>query len=67
MQRLMMERLIAWKIEVKAGSVSHARSLGQYCKLFNPKKYVLTSLDDDKKSVLPLYAFWNLLKWLNAR
>ena len=51
-------------IEVKAGTASHARSLGQYCKKFNPEKSVLTSLDSDKENILPLYAFWNLKKWL---
>ena len=51
-------------IEVKAGTASHARSLGQYCKKFNPEKSVLTSLDCDKKNILPLYAFWNLKAWL---
>jgi len=50
-------------IEVKAESASHAKSLAQYCKLFNPEKYILTSMDDQKKSVLPLYAFWKLRKW----
>jgi predicted AAA+ superfamily ATPase len=51
-------------IEVKAGTAKHARSLGQYCQKFNPEKSVLTSLDNDKENILPLYAFWNLKKWL---
>ena len=51
-------------IEVKAGTARHARSLGQYCKKFNPEKSILTSLDNDKENILPLYAFWNLKKWL---
>ena len=52
-------------IEVKAGTSRHARSLWQYCKKFNPEKFVLTSLDYEKENVLPLYAFWNLKKWLS--
>ena len=51
-------------IEVKAGTASYARSLGQYCKKYNPEKSVLTSLDHDKENILPLYAFWNLKEWL---
>ena len=51
-------------IEVKAGTASRARSLKQYCMKFNPEKSVLTSLDYDKKNVLPLYAFWNLKQWI---
>jgi hypothetical protein len=51
-------------IEVKAGTASHARSLRQYCKKFNPEKSVLTSLDYDKENILPLYVFWNLKQWL---
>jgi len=53
-------------IEVKAETSSHAKSLAQYCKLFKPEKFVLTSLDDPKKNHLPLYAFWNLRKWLDS-
>jgi predicted AAA+ superfamily ATPase len=52
-------------IEVKAASASHARSLGQYCRKYNPEKSVLTSLDYDKENVLPLYMLWNLKRWLN--
>ena len=51
-------------IEVKAGAGSHARSLGQYNKKYQPKKTILTSLDSKKENVLPLYAFWNLKEWL---
>jgi len=51
-------------IEVKAGTASHARSLSQYCKIYNPEKSVLTSMDYDKKNILPLYAFWNFKDWL---
>jgi len=51
-------------IEVKAGSASHTRSLGEYCKKYSPEKSVLTSMDHDKDNVLPLYAFWNLKEWL---
>jgi len=54
-------------IEVKSGSAGRARSLGQYIKKFNPEKPVLTSLDSGKENVLPLYAFWNLKKWLSER
>ena len=53
-------------IEVKAGTATRARSLGQYCRKFNPEKSVLTSLDYDKEKNLPLYAFWNLKKWLRG-
>ena len=53
-------------IEVKAGTAKHARSLGQYCKKFNPEKTVMTSLDYDKENILPLYAFWNLKEWLGT-
>jgi predicted AAA+ superfamily ATPase len=52
-------------IEVKAGTASHARSLGQYCKKFTPQRSVLTSLDHDKENILPLYALGNLPEWLN--
>ena len=41
-------------IEVKAGTASHARSLSEYCRKFNPAKSVLTSLDNDKQHILPL-------------
>jgi len=51
-------------IEVKSGSASHARSIGQYCEKFNPKKSVLTSMDYGKGNTLPLYAFWNFRKML---
>ena len=54
-------------IEVKAGSANQARSLGQYCKKFNPDKSVLTSLYDEKQNILPLYAFWKLKDWLDTR
>ncbi|MDR2711818.1 MAG: AAA family ATPase [Clostridiales bacterium] len=54
-------------IEVKAGTASHARSLLQYCQKYNPEKSVLTSLDHDKESILPLYAFWNLKEWLKNK
>jgi predicted AAA+ superfamily ATPase len=54
-------------IEVKARSASHARSLNRYCKIFNPEKAVLTSLDCDNENILPLYAFWHLKKWLEHR
>jgi len=53
-------------IEVKAGTVSHARSLSQYCKKFGPAKYVLTSMDVGKENVLPLYAFWDFKKWIGG-
>ena len=51
-------------IEVKAGTASRARSLGEYRKKFNPAKSVLTSLDHDKEHILPLYAFWNFRNWV---
>jgi len=51
-------------IEVKAGKAGNARSLGEYCKKFSPAKSVLTSLDGDKKHILPLYAFWDFKKWV---
>ena len=54
-------------IEVKAGNASRARSLLQYNIRFNPKKSVLTSMDNDKEDILPLYAFWNLKEWLNKK
>ena len=54
-------------IEVKAGTASHARSLGQYCKKFSPEKSVLTSLDYDKANILPIYGFWNLKQWLKRQ
>jgi len=53
-------------IEVKAGTVSHARSLSQYCKKYRPEKSVLTSMDYEKENVLPLYAFWKLKEWLKS-
>lgn len=54
-------------IEVKAGTISHARSLGEYCKKYSPHKSVLTSLDSDKGNVLPLYAFWNFRAWIHRK
>jgi hypothetical protein len=51
-------------VEVKAGSASKARSLSQYRMRFAPKKSVLTSMDNDRDDILPLYAFWNLKDWL---
>ena len=52
-------------IEVKAGTAVHARSLGQYCKKYNPAISVLTSMDHDKDHILPLYIFWNFKQWIN--
>lgn len=51
-------------VEVKAGTASHARSLNQYRQKFNPEKSVLTSMDYDKESILPLYMFWHLKEFL---
>ena len=51
-------------IEVKAGTASSARSLSEYCKKYNPGKSVLTSMDNAKKNILPLYTFWKLKEWL---
>jgi len=51
-------------IAVKAGSASRTRSLLQYIVRFSPEKAVLTSMDNDKPDVIPLYAFWNLKDWL---
>jgi len=53
-------------IVAKAGSASRTRSLLQYSVRFSPKKSVLTSMDNDKPDVLPLYAFWNLKEWLSG-
>jgi len=54
-------------IVAKAGSVSRTRSLMQYIVRFSPKKTVLTSPDNDKPDVLPIYAFWNLKEWLKVK
>ena len=54
-------------IVAKAGSASRTRSLTQYAVRFAPKKSVLTSMDNDKYDVLPLYAFWNLRLWLSSQ
>ena len=54
-------------IEVKSQKASHARSLSQYCKLYNPEKSVLTSLDEMSKRTLPLYAFWKFKQWINKQ
>jgi len=51
-------------IVAKAGSASRTRSLTQYSVKYKPKKSVLTSMDNDKPDVLPLYAFWDLKEWL---
>jgi predicted AAA+ superfamily ATPase len=51
-------------IEVKAGSASHAQSITQYCKKYKPQKSVLTSLDDDKPNIVPLYLIWKIREWL---
>jgi len=51
-------------IAAKHTGISRTRSLLQYAVRFTPKKTVLTSLDKDKKDVLPLYAFWKLKEWL---
>jgi hypothetical protein len=51
-------------IACKAGSASRTRSLLQYTVRFSPEKSVLTSMDNGKPDVLPLYAFWNLKEWL---
>jgi hypothetical protein len=52
-------------IACKAGSASRTRSLLQYTVRFSPKKSVLTSMDNGKPDVLPLYVFWNLKEWLS--
>ena len=54
-------------IEIKAETAKHARSLGLYCKKFNPEKSVVTSLDHDKENILPLYVFWNLKELLGRQ
>jgi len=51
-------------IAAKYGNASKTRSLLQYSVKFKPKNTVLTSMDKDKKDVLPLYAFWKLKEWL---
>jgi predicted AAA+ superfamily ATPase len=51
-------------IEVKAGSASHAQSITQYCKKYQPQKSVLTSLDDNKTNIIPLYLIWKIKDWL---
>ena len=51
-------------IAAKYGSVSRTRSLMQYSIKFKPKKSVLTSIENDKPDILPIYAFWNLKQWL---
>jgi len=51
-------------IVAKAGSVGKTRSMLQYSILFKPNKTVLTSNDENKKDVLPLYAFWKLKDWI---
>jgi predicted AAA+ superfamily ATPase len=53
-------------VEVKAGSVSHARSLSEYCRRYSPSKSVLTALDTSKGNILPLYGFWRFKDWANA-
>jgi len=47
-------------VVAKAGSASKTRSLLQYSVKFKPNKTIMTSMDKDKKDVLPLYAFWKL-------
>ena len=54
-------------VVAKAGSASRTRSLLQYTIKFKPTKSVLTSMDNDKDDILPLYAFWNLKEWLKDR
>ena len=54
-------------IAAKAGSISRTRSLLQYDVRFKPEKSVMTSPDNDKPDVLPLYAFWNLKEWLKKQ
>jgi len=54
-------------IVAKAGSTSRTRSLIQYSVRFAPSKSVLSSMDNDKPDVLPLYAFWNLKEWLASQ
>jgi len=51
-------------VVAKPGSASRTRSLTQYLVRFFPKKSILTSMDNDKPDVLPLYAFWNVKQWL---
>ena len=52
-------------VEVKSGTAKHARSLSQYCKIYNPEKSVMTSLDEMTERILPLYAFWKFKEWIN--
>ena len=54
-------------IEVKAGTVKHARSLTQYVRKFNPEKSALTSLDGMSEKNIPLYGFWKFKEWLNLQ
>ena len=54
-------------VEVKAGKASHGRSLKQYCGKFATRVSVLTSLDNGKTNILPLYAFWKFKEWVETR
>ena len=54
-------------IAAKPGNASKTRSLTQYSVKYKPKKSVLTSADNDKPDILPLYAFWNLKAWLKEK
>jgi predicted AAA+ superfamily ATPase len=53
-------------IEVKAGSASHAQSLTQYCKKYQPRHAVLSAPEANKPNILPLYLIWKIKEWLQT-
>jgi len=53
-------------IEVKADRVSHARSITEYCKKYEPRKSFVASLEvpDKKEGAIPLYLMWKLKDYI---
>ena len=50
-------------IEVKAERASHAHSIAEYCKKYEPEKAVVTSMET-KGGTIPLYMMWKFREYL---
>lgn len=51
-------------VVVKTGKAGRSKSLAQYTSLYPASKTILTSMDSGKQDILPLYAFFDVRKWL---
>ena len=52
-------------IEVKADHASHARSITEYCKKYEPRKSFVTSMQV-KDGTIPLYMMWRFRDYVKG-